>query len=239
MSDVALAAATRIRRVANDLGESRPQVVFIGGTVLPLLVDVESRFDSPRPTKDVDAVAATASYTQMARLEAALRKAGFKDEPGRHAQRWRAPSGELFDLSFAGAHTGGTGSTVDAHALSTAVVLDGDPPIRHVSALGLFLMKAAAFADRGREVPFESKDLADLAVLLVGRSSLVAEAAGATVEMKVAIVNAVADLLSTPELVGGLRSHFRDRRPIQPFTPAELASEAIEKLGAMRTAVRD
>lgn len=231
MSDATRAAAAeRIRRVARDLGPSRELVVFIGGTVLPLLVNVDARFDSPRPTKDVDAVAATASYSQMGRLEAALRAAGFRNAPGRHAQRWRTPSGEFFDLSFAGAQTGGTGSPVDALAIETALVLDGDPPIRHVSGLGLFLMKTAAFADRGRDVPFESKDLADLAVLLCGRSTLEAEADAALTEVRAAMVSAAQSLLATADLVGALRDHFRDRRPIPPDTPADLAAEAIDLL---------
>lgn len=234
----AAAAAARIRRVATDLGSVRSQVVFIGGTTLPLLVNVESRFDAPRPTKDVDAVAATASYTEMARMEASLRSVGFRHEPRSHAQRWRAPSGEIFDLSFAGAHTGGTGSRVDALAFRAAVEFPGEPTFRHVSGLGLLIMKSAAFGDRGRDAPTESRDLADLAVLLAGRSILGAEYAAAADEMRAAVAAAANALLDTPDLVSGLRSHYRDRRPIPPDTPHDLAVEAMERLRGLCTPAR-
>lgn len=155
-------ALARIRRVALELGDVRERLVFIGGTVLPLLVEVESRSSSPRITKDVDAVAGTASYTEKHRLEQAMRQARFRDDPGGQMGRGRSPSGEIFDLSFAGDHAGATGSQVDAIGIQSAVTVQGQPPVRCLSALGLFLMKTAAFFDRGRRAPFESKDLADL-----------------------------------------------------------------------------
>jgi len=222
------AALDRIAAVANALPSTvRNQVVFIGGTVLPLLVDVDTRFDAPRPTKDVDAVAATVSYTRMAQMEDALRVAGFRHAPNGPISRWIAPNGEIFDLSAAGDHAGGTGAVVDQMAIATAVPILEYPHLRQLSGIGCFLMKAAAFSDRGMQTPVESKDLSDLAVLLVGRATLAAEAAWSAVSMRALIHAQAMSLLEVDDLTGALRSHFRDRQPIPPDTPVTLADEAM------------
>lgn len=228
-------AILRIRRVATELGDVRERLVFIGGTVLPLLVEVESRFSSPRITKDVDAVAGTARYTEKHRLEQAMRQARFRDEPGGHMGRWRSPSGEIFDLSFAGDHAGATGSPVDALGIQSAVTLVGEPPVRHLSAPGFFLMKTAAFFDRGQAAPFESKDLADLAVLLAGRPQLpreISESAGDGWSLGSEFAQR---LLAVTDLAGALRTHFRDRRPVPPDTPDTLANEVLGHLRRIAT----
>ncbi|MDQ8155167.1 MAG: hypothetical protein P3B98_10955 [Gemmatimonadota bacterium] len=225
------ASLRRIVAVANALPETvRDQVVFIGGTVLPLLVDIDTRFDAPRPTKDVDAVMATVSYTRMAQVEDALRKAHFTHAPRGPISRWVAPNAELFDLSTAGDHPGGTGAIVDQMALATAVPIPEHPQLRQLSAVGYFLMKSAAFADRGTQAPYESKDLSDLAVLLVGCKTLAAEAALATPDVRDMIHTKARTLLAFDDFAGALRSHFRDRQPIPPDTPVTLADEAVTAL---------
>lgn len=226
------ASLERIVAVADALPERvRSQVVFIGGTVLPLLVDVDARFDAPRPTRDVDAVTATVSYTAYGLLEESLRSAGFKHSmrPG-PISRWIAPNGEIFDLSTAGDHPGGTGALVDQMAIETAVPIPEYPQLRQLSGIGFFLMKSAAFSDRGARAPYESKDLADLAVLLAGRETLVAEAEVAPDDVRAMMHTHASALLGVSDVNGALRSHFRDRHPIPPDTPASLADEALAVL---------
>lgn len=235
MSDAALTAATeRILRVARALRDVNEQFVFIGAAVLPLLADVDQRLAAPRRTQDVDAVAATATYVARAKMEESLRTCGFRHQPGKNAGRWLSPAGEIFDVSFAGDHLGGTGSALDALAIATAVLLPGDPPIRHLSGPGFLIMKAAAFSDRGRSAPHESKDLADIAVLLVGRPQLTLEVETASADMRSAVGNASALLLAARELAPALRGHFSDRSPIPPDTPDELAVETIGVLEDFR-----
>lgn len=231
MSDDARAVAEeRIRRVARSLGGVNEQLVYIGASVLPLLVDITDRFAVPRVTKDVDAVAGTASYTARGRLEEALRARGFLHHVGSHAGRWISPAGEIFDLSFAGDHLGGTGAAVDALAIATAVLLPGDPSVRHVSAVGFLSMKAAAFSDRGRSAPHASKDIADIAVLLAGRPQLLSEVSAANENVRRAACDASRLLLAVPELAPAMRSHFRDRQPILPDTPDSLTVQTVEVL---------
>lgn len=227
-------AVTRIQRVIAVVPGLREQLVFIGGTVLPIVADVEERFDEPRTTKDVDAVAATATYAAKHRIEEALRGAGFRDAPAGHMGRFLAPSGEVVDLSFAGDHAGGTGSPVDLLAVSTRILHAASPAFWHVSAAGLFLMKVAAFFDRGSEHPFASKDLADLAVLLAAKTAFDEEVGAGARPLIDAVSSAARRLLGHGELVGALRSHYADRRPIAPDTPDVLADEALARLARLR-----
>lgn len=223
-------AEQRIRQVAGELASVRDDLVFIGGSVLPLLVDVERRFDAPRETKDVDAVSAAANYTKSARIEERIRTAGYRhDVSARHRGRWVSPSGELFDLSFAGDFAGASGSRVDDMAIETAERMQGSPEIAHLSPTGLFLMKTAAFEDRGRTDPVASRDLADLAVLLVGsRVDEDVDRRAGTVQDEVRARSA--RLLDARGLRSALLRHFADRRPIPPDDPAGLTDEAIAML---------
>jgi predicted nucleotidyltransferase len=224
--------------VATELASVRDELVFIGGSVLPLLVDIERRFDAPRETNDVDAVSAAASYTRSARIEQHIRDAGYRhDTAARHRGRWISPSGEIFDLSFAGDFSGASGSAVDLMAIETAQAMDDAPEIRHLSPVGLLLMKSAAFEDRGRKQPSDSRDLADIAVLLVG-CDIVADAAASQAEVRAEVRLRAERLLAVPGLRSGLLRHFADRRPIPPDDPDSLCAEAeamLERLIQLAT----
>lgn len=223
-------ATRRIRRVAAELASVREDLVFIGGSVLPLLVDVERRFTAPRETKDVDAVSTAATYTKSGRIEECIRSAGYRnDSSARHRGRWISPSGELFDLSFAGDFAGATGSQVDLMAIETAQRMEGAPEIAHLSPTGLFLMKAAAFEDRGRDRPTDSRDLADLAVLLVG-SRVDVDTTVRRDAIRSEVRTRAEDLRSIPALRSALLRHFSDRRPIPPDDPDLLCDEALAML---------
>lgn len=224
------AAIARVGRVATELQAINRTLVFIGGAVLPLLVDVEERFEAPRSTKDVDAVAATATYTAKHRIEQALREARYRDAMDSHAGRFISPSKEIFDISFAGNHAGGSGSKTDELAIATSVERLEAPAFRHVSAVGFFLMKVAAFCDRGAANPYDSKDLADLAVLLVGRPALAHEATAFGSAVCQSVRDAAQRLKPAKQLAGALRTHFHDRRPVAPYVPDDLALEALARL---------
>lgn len=223
-------AQRRIRAVAEKLSAVREHLVFIGGTVLPLLVDVDQRFYSPRMTDDVDAVGVAADYLSSHKVELAVSAAGYRvDHKSKHKGRWIDKDGEIFDLSFAGAFIGASGARVDEMAIATAQRMDGHPEIRHLSPTGLFLMKCAAHTDRGRERPAESKDLADLAVLLVG-SRLEDEVASRDEAVRAEVRARAATLLADDGVSIAVVSHFNDRYPVPPDTAEELTDESLAVL---------
>jgi predicted nucleotidyltransferase len=168
------ASLQRIAEIAKELGDLSAEVVFIGAAIAPLL-QTERVVPRVRPTKDVDAVIATSSYSQYNVLQERLTKLGFKEAgyAGSHVHKWISPSGIPFDLVPAGGHLGGTGSQWDRFALESAVeaILNG-VNIRHASAVGFLALKWAAFNDRGKGDPFSSQDLEDIIALTASRESL-------------------------------------------------------------------
>lgn len=228
-------ARRRIIAVATALAGVREHLVFIGGTVLPLLVDVDDRFYAPRMTDDVDAVGVAVGYAQSAAVEAAVLAAMFKPNlKSKHKGSWVGPQGDIFDLSFAGDFPGASGARVDVLAIETAQPMEGHPEVRHLSPTGLFLMKCAAFRDRGRENPFESKDLADLAVLLVA-GRLEQDVAMRSDQVRAEVQAMARGLMQEPRLLSALLSHFADRRPVPPDTEEDLAAEAMSVLQSLFT----
>lgn len=177
MSQLLSASLEQISAIAKELGELSSGVVFIGAAIAPLL-QTKPVVPRVRPTKDVDAVIASSSYSQYNQLRERLTKLGFSEAgfADSHVHKWTSPSGIPFDLVPAGDHLGGTGSKWDLLALETAVdaVLNG-VKIRHASAPGFLALKWAAFSDRGKDDPFRSQDLEDILALTASRASLVQE----------------------------------------------------------------
>ena len=171
-------SVARIAGVTRALGELSNDVVFIGAAIAPLL-QTSPAIPRVRPTDDVDAIIASTHYTSYTALETRMRALGFRTEIAepKHAHRWRAPDGTLFDLVPVGKHLGGTGGKWDQLALETAVETDVGHGlrIRHASAPGFLALKWAAFWDRGVRDPFRSEDLEDILALLVSRDTIVSE----------------------------------------------------------------
>lgn len=223
----------RIVEVANRLSSVRDRLVFIGGTVLPLLVDVDGRFYSPRMTDDVDAVGIAVNYTDANHVEEAVAEAGYTLDPASgHKGRWKGPGGAIFDLSFAGDFPGASGTRIDEMAIATARPMNGHPEIRHLSPTGLFLMKCAAYSDRGQDSPAESKDLADLAVLLVC-ADLTADVAHRSAEIREEVRTRAVWLAALPSTEVAFIGHFAERFPRPPETAEELAEEAMKVIGGL------
>jgi predicted nucleotidyltransferase len=84
--------------VATALGDLRERVVFIGGATAPLL-QTDRPFAAPRPTRDVDAIIVTASYSDFQRIAEELRARGFREmQAARHAHKWVTPG--MHEIEF-------------------------------------------------------------------------------------------------------------------------------------------
>jgi len=204
-------------RIARALGPALcTRVVCIGASVLPLLETEPDVLGSLRTTRDVDAITLTASYWRKVELEQALLTLGFRQvtEPTTHADRWRAPDDTVFDLVSCGDHTGGTGNDADRWVIAHAGTVDLPPLVQHASAVGLLLLKCAAFRDRGAQWPRESKDLADIATLLATRPEIVQEVRDAPAEIHAVLADHCAALVGDKRIVEAVRGHMDDRDPL-------------------------
>ena len=227
-------AIERLARVATALGASlRERVVFIGGSILPLLQTDQQVFGSPRPTKDVDGVVITQRYADKGKIEEDLRALRFRHDVGTtaHADRWQAPDGTMFDLVSCGSHTGGTGNVHDLFAIETAVPLDLPPVIRHASAVGFIVLKCGAFRDRGTKHPLNSKDLMDIVVLVATRPQLLQELADAPSDIREFVREQVRAILQTPLAVSAIPTHIKDREPLADDVEARVM-QALSEIAA-------
>lgn len=205
-------AAVLLVPVARALGELRTRVVFIGGAIAPLL-QTHPPFSGVRPTRDVDAIALTASYADFERIQAGLRERGFRVPlDARHAHQWIAPGDPpiKFDLVPAGTHFGASGNPFDELALATAVEVEIEPGlmIRHASAPGFLALKFAAHRDRGEDDPFASHDLEDILALLASRPGIVEETAVAPEEIRSFVAARAVLLFSHEDLEDLLAGHL-------------------------------
>ncbi len=131
----------RMAGVVDALGpELCARVVFIGASLLPLLETEADVLSSPRPTRDVDVVTATRTYTQMAMLDERLRERGFRNAvDATRTDRWHAPDGTLLGIVSCGIHSVGTASANDEWVIGNAIETIVSPSIRHSSAVGVTL----------------------------------------------------------------------------------------------------
>ncbi len=186
-----------LRSVAEALGELREQVVFVGGAVAGLLV-TDPLADAVRATRDVDAVV-NASRAMFHRIEETVAARGFaRDVSSDVICRWvHKESGVLFDLMPVQSEVLGFTNRWYPFAVETAEVVDlgAGCLIRLVSAVAFVATKLEAFASRGESDYMTSHDLEDVLNIVDGRQELIAELAGAPVELRNAVAAAFTPLL--------------------------------------------
>lgn len=201
-----------LAEVARALGGILDRVVFIGGAIAPLL-QVDRPFRAPRPTDDVDAIAATLSYSEFERMGGELRALGFREPSGAmHAHRWTAPGPNAvkFDLIPIGDHFAASGNRWELAAIATAVRCEIEPGlnIRHASGPGFLALKLAAFRDRGLQDPRGSTDLEDIFALFASRPQIVQEMAVAPDAIRELAAEQVSALLQMPDFEDLIASHL-------------------------------
>ena len=186
-----------LRSVAEALGELREQVVFVGGAVAGLLV-TDPLAEAVRATRDVDAVV-NANRAMFHRIEEAVAARGFaRDVSSDVICRWvHKESGVLFDLMPVQPEVLGFTNRWYPFAVETAEVVDlgAGCRVRLVSAVAFVATKLEAFASRGESDYMTSHDLEDVLNIVDGRQELVAELAGAPVELRNAVAAAFTPLL--------------------------------------------
>ncbi len=224
----------RLKRVARALGSLAEDVVFVGGSITPLL-QTEPPFDEARPTKDVDGVIASTAYSDLGPLHEALRERGFHqtpDDTGAHIHRWTSPEGDAFDLMPAGAHPGGSGQTWDRIALETRVSADlrDGVVISHASAAAFLALKWAAHNDRGAGDPYASHDLEDIIALVASRATLGAEIRQSEPGLREFVVRQTIRLLEDDEVGDILAGHLNNTQD-----PNRISQVVLGRLGEMRS----
>lgn len=226
------ASVERIVSIARDLGPLASEVVFIGGAIAPLL-HTEARIPRTRPTKDVDGVIASHTYTDSDRIHRELRNLGFRHDRAAsgHLHRWIASSGGVFDLVPAGDHTGGSGNPWDVAAIasSASVIIEG-VAFRHAAAPAFIAMKVEAFNDRGGGDPLASHDIEDVVALIACRASIVSDVATADQAVRARVRQFASHLIESGAAEELLASHLNNADDVR--STVRIALERINMIGS-------
>ena len=152
------------------------QIAFVGGCVTGLLL-TDPAAAPVRPTLDVDAIVAIASYAEFTLLENRMRELGFRESRAEGAPICRWLHGDLIlDLMPTDPSILGFSNRWYGPALENARrVRLGDYEIRLITAPYFLATKLEAFHARGKNDFRMSHDLEDIVTVIDGRAEIVDE----------------------------------------------------------------
>lgn len=199
----------RLADAAKKLAPLLDQIVFVGGCVAGLLL-TDPAAAPVRPTLDVDAIVAVASYAEFTALEARLRELGFHQPTTEGAPICRWLSGELIlDLMPTDSSILGFSNVWYAAALENAQrIRIGELEIQLITAPYFLATKLEALYGRGRNDFRGSHDLEDIVTVIDGRAELVREVRLAPADLQEYLSREFGTLLSNPDFVDALPGHL-------------------------------
>ncbi len=225
-----------LQQIATRLGPLRDEVVFVGGMICSLLV-TDSAAPPPRPTDDIDVVAAIATQAEYYALAGRLRALGF-NEDGREGAplcRW-VVDGLTVDvmpdqpnvLGFSNRWYPAARATSTWHQI-------GDGPahrIRVVDAAHFVATKLEAFHGRAGG-DFHHHDMEDIITVIDGRAELLGELTRSPDDVKAFVGREIHLLMSNDRFREALPGHLPGDRASQARLP--LVERRLHAIAALRT----
>lgn len=168
---------TTMADVAERLIPLQIPFAFLGGAVVPLLLDNPSLVDV-RPTKDIDVIIEVMAKSKMHILDEQLRSIGFLHDISEGAPQCRwILNGVLVDVMPVSEEASGWTSTWFREALITSYPMELSNNVRAniITAPYFLATKLEAFLDRGQRDYYGSPDIEDMMLVIDGRSELISE----------------------------------------------------------------
>ena len=199
----------RLADAAKKLAPLLDRIVFVGGCVTGLLL-TDPAAAAVRPTLDVDAIVAVASYAQFVVLETRLRELGFHQPHTEGAPICRWLSGDLIlDLMPTDSSILGFSNLWYAAALEHAQrIRIGEVEIRLITAPYFLATKLEALHGRGKNDFRMSHDLEDIVTVIDGRAELAGEVRVAPADLQHYLSREFKILLSNGDFVDSLPGHL-------------------------------
>jgi hypothetical protein len=182
------------------------ELVFVGGCTTGLFI-TDPAAGAIRPTKDVDAIVDVTSYAKYAALSERLRRLGLAEDtsPGAPLCRWRRGD-FIVDVMPIDEHVLGFSNRWYPRAIETAQTFDVAGHDVSVVTPALFIAtKLEAFHGRGGGDVIASHDLEDIIAVVDGRREIVADVAGAPVDVRSYIGTEIDALLGSPDFTEAIR----------------------------------
>ncbi len=164
--------ARQLKNIQDALVSASLETAFIGGSIIPLLVDQAKGMDF-RETLDFDVLVQVATAASYAWVEAALRESGFQHDvrPGAPICRWKFQKATVDVMptqgSLLGLNTRWFSEAVAAAQWRT-LSLDDNSRIKVVTPEYFIATKLEAFKDRGMGDYYASYDLEDIITVVDG-----------------------------------------------------------------------
>lgn len=210
--------------VAQALGELRESVVFVGGTVVGLLV-TDPAAPEIRVTQDVDIIVEMTTRKQYYDFSGLLKTKGFVEDANSSVVcRWRL-GGLVVDIMPTESDILGFTNHWYIPAIKHSVTfeLTGGVEIRMINAPYFLATKLEAFWSRGKKDYVGSPDLEDVIAVIDGRKELVSEIKLADQDVRNYLAEQCAGLLKTRAFI----------EHISGFMPSDAASQGrVPKLMA-------
>ncbi len=196
--------------VARRLGDLKDEVVFVGGSVLALLVD-DPAATPVRPTDDVDVVVDITTRPAYDALARKLLSLGFQPDTSEGAPlcRWIVENVVVDVMPTAGEVLGfenrwypGAIAHANTRELAPGVT------IRVATAPYFLAMKLEAFAGRGKADFMASHDLEDLIAVVDGNASVVDDVGASDEELKLYLADVVGELLDDAQFLATVPGHL-------------------------------
>jgi predicted nucleotidyltransferase len=200
--DQVVAAAAKLRPLLN-------QIAFVGGCVTGLLL-TDPAAAPVRPTLDVDAIVAIASYAEFTVLERCMRELGFRESRAEGAPICRWLHGDLIldlmptDPSILGFSNRWYRPALE-HSQTTSI---GGYEVRLITAPYFLATKLEAFHGRGEDDFRASRDLEDIVTVIDGRPELMDEVPIAAADLRKYLREELLALLSNRDFLEALPEHL-------------------------------
>jgi hypothetical protein len=210
--------------VAQRLGNLRERVVFLGGSVIPLLI-TDPAAPPPRTTADVDLIIEAGTRRDYHLISARLRELGFREDMSEGAPicRWIIDEVQVDVMPTAAAVLGFTNRWY-AVALRTAERRTiGGMDTWLVSAPCFLATKLEAFDGRGSGDFRASRDLEDAIALVDGRPELVEEVLLCPDDLRDYLAERVDRLVGQPRFIEALPGHLPGDEISQARVPIVMA----------------
>ncbi len=194
-----------MRTIALALGELCERVVFVGGSVCPLLISDPAAFEI-RATKDVDVILDESRRSGYYQFEAELREKKFQIAAPPIC-RWEI-NGVIVDVMTTNQSAGGFSSRWYPLAFETAETIDlGDSvSIRHITAPLFIATKLDAFNDRGDG--YFHHDMEDIICVVDRRNELLEEIQQADPSVRNYLAKEFQSLIMDPDFISMVPGHI-------------------------------
>lgn len=197
-------------KVARKLGDLKDRMVFVGGSVLALLID-DPASTPPRHTDDLDLIVEVDSVTRYYDLTEELRKLGFRldQSDGAPLCRWRIEE-IIVDVMPTTPDVLGFSNRWYAATIHAAVEHEIEPGLRiRVATAPYFVAtKLEALAGRGNGDYVASHDLEDIVTVVDARATLVGEVTAAPDDVRRYLASQFGTMLKHRAFVDAISGHL-------------------------------